>query len=212
LHPSSSPSTPALSCCGNKLIQMSHLIHAWMGWYSNPIRTVMTCTRSRAAPEWIRISCTMSPFRQSSWQNISLLTIITCKEYIRSGELDLAALFIAEDVSDKVRTLMPEVELFAGKHFGWHNKQNRIKWSTVTHLRNARALLFVTLNCLIFRSMIFHTWQGLRSFSYWKWVFSQQRISRHPLIWTQNNVWSSTGQEQERNILTTRQLTVSLNK
>jgi hypothetical protein len=37
------------------------------------------------------------------------------KEYIRSGELDLAALFIAEDVSDKVRALMPEVGLLRGE-------------------------------------------------------------------------------------------------
>lgn len=33
------------------------------------------------------------------------------KEYIRSGELDLAALFIAEDITDKVKALMAEVEL-----------------------------------------------------------------------------------------------------
>lgn len=37
------------------------------------------------------------------------------KEYIRSGELDLAALFIAEDISDKVKALMPEVELLRGE-------------------------------------------------------------------------------------------------
>ncbi len=37
------------------------------------------------------------------------------KEYIRSGKLDLAALFIAEDISDKVKTLMPEVELLRGE-------------------------------------------------------------------------------------------------
>lgn len=37
------------------------------------------------------------------------------KEYIRSGELDLAALFIAEEISDKVKALMPEVELLRGE-------------------------------------------------------------------------------------------------
>jgi len=37
------------------------------------------------------------------------------KEYIRSGELDLTDLFIAEDISDKVRALMPEVELLRGE-------------------------------------------------------------------------------------------------
>lgn len=37
------------------------------------------------------------------------------KEYVRSGELDLAALFIAEDISDKVKALMPEVELLRGE-------------------------------------------------------------------------------------------------
>ncbi|HOS44876.1 MAG TPA: DUF2779 domain-containing protein [Paludibacter sp.] len=37
------------------------------------------------------------------------------KEYIRSGKLDLAALFIAEDISDKVKPLMPEVELLRGE-------------------------------------------------------------------------------------------------
>lgn len=37
------------------------------------------------------------------------------KEYIRTGELDLAALFIAEDISDKVRALMPEVGLLRGE-------------------------------------------------------------------------------------------------
>jgi len=36
------------------------------------------------------------------------------KEYIRSGELDLADLFIAEDITDKVKALMPEVELLRG--------------------------------------------------------------------------------------------------
>jgi hypothetical protein len=37
------------------------------------------------------------------------------KEYVRSGDLDLAALFIAEDISDKVKALMPEVELLRGE-------------------------------------------------------------------------------------------------
>ena len=37
------------------------------------------------------------------------------KDYIRSGELDLTALFIAEDISDKVKVLMPEVELLRGE-------------------------------------------------------------------------------------------------
>jgi len=37
------------------------------------------------------------------------------KDYIRSGELDLTALFIAEDISDKVKALMPEVELLRGE-------------------------------------------------------------------------------------------------
>ncbi len=37
------------------------------------------------------------------------------KEYIRTGDLDLAALFIAEDISDKVKALMPEVELLRGE-------------------------------------------------------------------------------------------------
>ena len=37
------------------------------------------------------------------------------KEYIRSGELDLTALFIAEDISYKVKALMPEVELLRGE-------------------------------------------------------------------------------------------------
>ncbi len=37
------------------------------------------------------------------------------KEYIRSGKLDLAALFIAEDISDKVKALIPEVELLRGE-------------------------------------------------------------------------------------------------
>jgi len=37
------------------------------------------------------------------------------KEYIRSGELDLAALFIAEDITDKVKALMAEVELLRGE-------------------------------------------------------------------------------------------------
>lgn len=32
------------------------------------------------------------------------------KEYVRSGELNLAGLFIAEDITDKVRALVPEVE------------------------------------------------------------------------------------------------------
>jgi hypothetical protein len=33
------------------------------------------------------------------------------KEYVRSGELDLSSLFIAEDITDKVRTMLSEVEL-----------------------------------------------------------------------------------------------------
>lgn len=33
------------------------------------------------------------------------------KEYTRSGELDLARLFIAEDVTEKVRKILPEVEM-----------------------------------------------------------------------------------------------------
>lgn len=37
------------------------------------------------------------------------------KDYIRSGKLDLTALFIAEDVSDKVKALMSEVELLRGE-------------------------------------------------------------------------------------------------
>ena len=37
------------------------------------------------------------------------------KEYIRSGELDLSALFIAEEISEKVKALMPEVELLRGE-------------------------------------------------------------------------------------------------
>lgn len=37
------------------------------------------------------------------------------KEYIRSGELNLTSLFIVEDISDKVKALMPEVELLRGE-------------------------------------------------------------------------------------------------
>ena len=33
------------------------------------------------------------------------------KEYIRSGELDLARLFVSDDVTDKVNNLLPEIEL-----------------------------------------------------------------------------------------------------
>ena len=33
------------------------------------------------------------------------------KEYVRTGELDLSSLFIAEDITDKVRALLPEVAL-----------------------------------------------------------------------------------------------------
>ena len=33
------------------------------------------------------------------------------KEYVRSGELDLSSLFIAEDITNKVRAMLPEVEL-----------------------------------------------------------------------------------------------------
>jgi hypothetical protein len=37
------------------------------------------------------------------------------KDYIRSGELNLAALFIAEDISDKVKALLPQVAILRGE-------------------------------------------------------------------------------------------------
>ena len=119
MHPSFSPSTPATSCCGNRLIQTISFDSRLDGLVFKPKSNtydLYEIKSSTGVDKDIVYDVTFQAVILAKQIPIDHYYVLHLnKEYIRSGELDLAALFIAEDISDKVKALMPEVELLRGE-------------------------------------------------------------------------------------------------